>query len=162
MLTLQTRQWQHWRVFFLGYELRQFTSSMHSPATAHIASTHSPPCMFTKQTRWPRHQNDALQPMLRHHYKKHCWEERLAAPVPAIRVSEWLPSPTPGLHMQNGISSHPLSWQTQSPGHLALICASKSQNPLQHAPTKKPRQSPKLWRGFACPDQRPQQPKMIL
>ena len=71
MLTLQTRQWQHWRVFFWGERATSVHIVDRSPTTTHIASAHSPPFMVTKQTRRHWHMNGARPPMPRHHCKRH-------------------------------------------------------------------------------------------
>lgn len=103
MLTLQTRQWQHWRVFFWGERATSVHIIDTTPATTHIASAHPPPFTVTKQTRQHWHMNGARPPMPRHHCKKHVapgsscvWDTRPSmallthsgAPPPEVRLSD--------------------------------------------------------------------------
>ena len=71
MLTLQTRQWQHWRVFFWGERATSVHIIDTTPATTHIASAHPPPFTVTKQTRQHWHMNGARPPAPRDHGKRH-------------------------------------------------------------------------------------------
>lgn len=71
MLTLQTRQWQHWRVFFWGERATSVHIVDTTPATTHIASAHPPPFTVTEQTRQHWHMNGTRPPTPRHHCKRH-------------------------------------------------------------------------------------------
>ena len=98
MLTLQTRQWQHWRVFFWGERATSVHIIDTTPATTHIASAHPPPFTVTKQTRQHWHMNG--------HQRRDITARgtgRLAAPMSGIRAPEWHPRPTLGRHAQRSM-----------------------------------------------------------
>lgn len=103
MLTLQTRQWQHWRVFFWGERATSVHIVDTTPATTQIASAHPPPFTVTKQTRQHWHMNGTRPPTPRHHCKRHgapgsacVWDTRPSmallthsgAPPPEVRLSD--------------------------------------------------------------------------
>ena len=137
---------------FGGCELHQFTSSIR-PQRLPISPAH------IHRHSWLRSKRGSTGIcMERDHQGRDITARgtgRLAAPVSGIRTPECLPWPTLGRHTQRVmLRGYTTSPATQGSGRFAPLSSSRSQAPLQHAPTKKPRQSPKLWRGFACPEWR--------
>ena len=149
MLTLQTRQWQHWRVFFWGERATSVHIVDTTPATTHIASAHPPPFTVTKQTRQHWHMNGA-----RHHQRRDITARGtgcLAAPVSGIRAPQWLYWPTLGRHLQRDMLrlsnlAGPSSIRTFST--YLLIEAARPSTARTH---KKTPPKPKALAGFCMP-----------
>lgn len=148
MLTLQTRQWQHWRVFFWGERATSVHIVDTTPATTHIASAHPPPFTVTKQTRQHWHMNGTRPPTPRHHCKRHgapgsacVWDTR-----PSMALLTHSGAPPPEGYVEAIQRRGPLKHQD-----VSYLSPHRGRKTLNSTHPQKTPPKPKALAGFCMP-----------